>query len=487
MAKFIGSALQNGNQGEDIFIRKLMEYFNDSYIIYRNRLVFGAQFDVCLFAPRIGIIIFEVKGWKPNTIKAVRNGDSIVIRTRNEEIGVEEEKEENPASQARNYVYKMKNKIRQKTGKMPLVYGMVCFPNLTRNDYDALKLEPVCEYEETILKEDLLSKDAFFAKMNLSMRNHKESLKYNSRFTPDLMFRIRQIFETDLKLENQGIEDTDLVEGGERPAVTAYSIFAYIPHDENSKNHIEELSKFYSSGTKLYLTVENQQELEQIERCIGAVIKEKGLIIDGSNLKIDFSGEGVNKKIFGSDSYTVFNCSAYLVPKMKLDMDYFTILNGEIGSAEQERVLKFADENSGFNIAQYKVEHCKIKKNVIVRAGAGTGKTHTMISRIAFLCRTQGCAMKEMANRIVMITFTDDAANQMEDKIKKHFNNYYLLTGDTDCLAFINQIERMQISTIHSYAKKIISQLGIEFGYGTEVSVTAGDYKLRQIIAEAVD
>ena len=78
--------------------------------------------------------------------------------------------------------------------------------------------------------------------------------------------------------------------------------------------------------------------------------------------------------------------------------------------------------------------------------------------------------MFRTTNRIVMITFTDDAANQMEDKIKQHFNNYYLLTGDTDCLAFINQIEGMQISTIHSYAKKIISQLGFEFGYGVDLN-----------------
>ena len=95
--------------------------------------------------------------------------------------------------------------------------------------------------------------------------------------------------------------------------------------------------------------------------------------------------------------------------------------------------------------------------------------------------------MKEMANRIVMITFTDDAANQMEDKIKQHFNNYYLLSGDTDCLAFINQIEGMQINTIHSYAKKMISRLGFEFGYGTDVGITSGDYKLKQIIARQVD
>lgn len=487
MAKFIGSTLQGVNQAEDFFIKKLMEYFDESYIIYRNRPIFGAQFDVCLFAPKIGIIIFEVKGWKLDTIKTVKNGDAIIIRTFNEETGVEGEEEENPTLQVRNYVYKLRNKIRQKTGKTPLVYGMVCFPNLAKTEYETLKLEPVCEYEETILKDDLASKDALFAKMNLSMSNHRGALKYNSEFTQELMFRTRQIFETDLKLEDQSIEDTDLVEGSEKSPASVYSIFAYIPYDSDSESHIKELARAYSFGTKLYLIVENQQELGQIERAIGTVIKEKGLAFDGLDLKIDFSGIGSDSRISIGDSYTVFNCSAYLIPPIESSMDYFAIFNGEIDSINKESVLVFADQNSSFNIEQYRVEHCDIKKNVIVRAGAGTGKTHTMISRIAFICHMQSCAMKELASRIVMITFTDDAANQMEDKIKKHFNNYYLLTGDTDCLAFINQIEGMQISTIHSYAKKIISQLGFELGYGMEVAVASGDYKLRQIIAEEVD
>ena len=59
MAKFIGSDLQSDNWGEDYLIKKLIEYFDDSFVIYRNRPIFGAQFDVCLLAPKIGIIIFE--------------------------------------------------------------------------------------------------------------------------------------------------------------------------------------------------------------------------------------------------------------------------------------------------------------------------------------------------------------------------------------------------------------------------------------------
>ena len=155
MAKFIGSQIKSDNWGEDFFIKKLMEYFDDSYVIYRNRPVFGAQFDVCLLAPNIGIIIFEVKAWKRDTILRVENGDCIVIRTFNEETGEPEESKENPTDQARGYVYKMRQKVRNKTGKIPLIFEMVCFPNLSRQEYEDAGIEPVCESEISIVKEDL--------------------------------------------------------------------------------------------------------------------------------------------------------------------------------------------------------------------------------------------------------------------------------------------------------------------------------------------
>ena len=101
MAKFIGSKLEGGNQGEDYFVKKLIEYFDESYVVYRNRPIFGTQFDVCLFAPRIGIIIYEVKGWNPDTIKEVKNGDNIVIRTIDEETGEEGEEEEGRGGEGR--------------------------------------------------------------------------------------------------------------------------------------------------------------------------------------------------------------------------------------------------------------------------------------------------------------------------------------------------------------------------------------------------
>lgn len=487
MAKFVGSKLQDENWGEDFFISKLIEYFDNSFIIYRNRPIFGAQFDVCLLAPKIGVIIFEVKAWKADTIKEVRNGDSIVISVPDEDTGELKEKIENPTNQARGYVYKMRRKIRQKTGKNPLVYDMVCFPNLSKAEYDAKGIEPVCEYESTILKEDLVSKAALFEKMNLCIKNHKGALKNSSEFSPDLLFRVRQIFETDINLEDQTIEDTDIVVGDDKPDKSHYSIFSYIPKGNAAQKYIDELVSEYSLGTKLYLVLESYSDLEYVRNKITKILVQKGLAVDGQNLKIDFSSDKHNIPQIKDNSFILFNCSSYLANNTDTSIEHVRIYDGTIENEMQTKALVWADKVCNFNVEQYRIEHSETKKNIIVRAGAGTGKTFTMISRIAFICYAQNCSMKEMANRIVMITFTDDAANQMEEKIKKHFNNYYLLTGDTDCLAFINQIEGMQISTIHSYAKKLIAQLGFEFGYGSELSVTSGDYKRKQIIASLVD
>ena len=486
MAKFIGSNLHSDNWGEDCLVQKLVEYFDDSYVIYRNRMVFGAQFDVCLLAPGIGIVIFEVKAWKPQTIKEVINGDTIVIKTHDSQSGEEKEAKENPTAQARGYVYKMRSKIRQKTGKVPLVYDMVCFPNLTKGDFDSKGIESVCEYESTLLKEDLETKEAFFEKMNLGMKNHQGALKHCTGFSYDVMYQVRQIFETDLNLEDRTVENTDTVKDAEPPQKAAYSLLAYVPHGQMDDGIVNKLSSAYAAGTKLYIITEDRNDLRKISSAINAVIRNKGLSADGFDLKIDFTGN-FQESPQDEESFQVFNCAAYSITPLQKKSQLFFIQDGRNISAEEESVLKEIDKACNFNLEQYRIEHADASKNIMVKAGAGTGKTFTMISRIAYICHTQNCTMKEMSKRIVMITFTNDAADQMKEKIKQYFSSYYMLTGDSDCLAFMNQIEGMQISTIHSYAKKIISVLGLEFGYGTDLSVTSGDYKISRIIADETD
>ena len=67
MGKLIGTNTSD-NFGEKLFVDKAIEYLDDSCIIYRNRQVYGREFDVCILMPGKGILVVELKGWKEESV-----------------------------------------------------------------------------------------------------------------------------------------------------------------------------------------------------------------------------------------------------------------------------------------------------------------------------------------------------------------------------------------------------------------------------------
>ncbi len=129
-----------------------------------------------------------------------------------------------------------------------------------------------------------------------------------------------------------------------------------------------------------------------------------------------------------------------------------------------------------FNSKQYYIEHADNKKNILVKAGAGTGKTYSMVSRIAFLCNKSNDEIIKISDEIAMVTFTNEAADNMKSRLKQLFINYYILTNNSKYLQFIEDINQMQISTIHKFAKSIIQSASFELGLGNEFSISSSDY-----------
>ncbi|HXS69872.1 MAG TPA: UvrD-helicase domain-containing protein, partial [Candidatus Polarisedimenticolia bacterium] len=64
--------------------------------------------------------------------------------------------------------------------------------------------------------------------------------------------------------------------------------------------------------------------------------------------------------------------------------------------------------------------------NVLVIAGAGTGKTHTLIERCCSLLLNEGCSLDE----ILMVTFTDAAAAEMRKRIRARLAEKVLQSSD---------------------------------------------------------
>lgn len=194
MGRLIGSG-NSDNYGENLFISKAQEYFDDSCIIYWNRQILGREFDVCILMPNKGILVVELKGWREENILRVQDNDSVIIKTTDGEISA------SPQKQARGYRFSLERHIRQNIGKIPLVFQMVCLPQVSKSFYKEHRLDIVMEEKFTILKEDLGNKAALFNKLDQALR---EVSNWNrDSFDRRTMLEVRNLFETDIDLDRK--------------------------------------------------------------------------------------------------------------------------------------------------------------------------------------------------------------------------------------------------------------------------------------------
>ena len=480
MGKLIGSG-NTENFGEKLFIDKIQEYLDDTNIIYWNRQVFGREFDVCILMPEKGILVVELKGWREENILRVENNDSVIVRTADGEVS------ESPQKQARGYRFSLERHIRQNIGKFPLVYQMVCLPQVSKSYFKSHRLDVVMEERFTILKEDLANNTALFDKLDQALR---EVCHWNrDPFDQRTILEVRNLFETDINLDEDGESEI------EKELVSSYhqhdySRFYYFSEsDQLTGNTVSDITAQYLHGCKLYCVFSKKAQMMSVIEALDAALTQKGLVRNRDNIEIAFEEQKSHAPLADSvgDMFMGFHFSMSLLnAPFDKQTDSFVIRNGKY-SSDQESILKKLSEQSQFNFEQYQVEHADPEKNIVIRAGAGTGKTYTMISRIGFICYTQNVPLQKMAERIVMITFTNEAADQMEEKLKAYFRNCYLVTSNPDYLEMISRIDHMQISTIHSYAKNLITQMGTSFGYGIDLGITSSEFYRRKKISDLLD
>lgn len=106
------------------------------------------------------------------------------------------------------------------------------------------------------------------------------------------------------------------------------------------------------------------------------------------------------------------------------------------------------------------------KGNVLVIAGAGTGKTRVLTSRIAYYIK-QGINQEN----IFAFTFTNKAASEMKSRLAKLLNN----------------VPRCNISTFHSFFFQELNMNALLIGFEYPISIIDSDDKLkiiRKIIEE---
>lgn len=142
----------------------------------------------------------------------------------------------------------------------------------------------------------------------------------------------------------------------------------------------------------------------------------------------------INKKSKSLDEYKDYS-ETYHVDKDK----FFTLTED----------LKAADEDQRESIS------ADTDKNLLVIAGAGSGKTRSLVGRLTYLHLVKGIPL----HKILLLTFTRAAASEMGNRGKEQISKAYLNTG---CIKeekpFVNA------STIDAFFKRIVEKYYVELG-----------------------
>lgn len=428
----------------------------DEVICYYNREINGKQFDFCLLIEHMGMLIIEVKGWNSSNIIRVINPDTI-------ETNLYQNPVASPKKQARSYKFALVNTCNNKYCINPLVMDMVCYPFLSENEYKHCGLNIVSEPEFTLFKEDI-ENPAKFAKKIASVYQKSNQTVYD-KMVGDVYTTCRKHFEVIEEVSN----DVSLPYSELRVYSNGISI-----------SDISNIVSSYFSGIKQLIFVSQEDEVEQIVRNIFNKFDEEGLYLKGRNFIINSNKKNEMKIKDGKASF--FNFEIYIISNLSERIDSnFVIYNGLIDGNRKD-CLQYIADNSKFNLQQYMVEHASIDKNIVVKAGAGTGKTFSMISRISFICHQASNAnILDVKNEIAMLTFTTEAATNMKSRLKQAFMNYFVVTRNKKYLDMISGIENMRISTIHSFSNLVIKDTSLLLGIGVDFSTVSGSYNKQKI------
>lgn len=106
----------------------------------------------------------------------------------------------------------------------------------------------------------------------------------------------------------------------------------------------------------------------------------------------------------------------------------------------------------GLNLAQLEAA-TSTSRSILTIAGPGSGKTKTLITRIAHLIEERG----QSSSNILCLTFTRKAAQEMKERLAK-------LLGERES-------SRIWIGTFHAISLRILEQFGSKIGYSKHISV----------------
>lgn len=447
-------------KGEALVWEKLSSLLPNDVVVYNHReVVDDREFDFALLIKNVGIMVIEVKGWQAKYIFDVKSPDEIIIEGESKVYG-------SPEKQARGYRFDWLNFLNDQFGISPVVLSMVCYPFISEKEYRDVRLDVVSSKDFTIFSDDLSSASKLGQKISNAFVKKKPL--NSTPFDEGAMAVVRQYFEPSYKAKDEQITEV----------ADAYSILK-IFNGNLSESETDDLVNSYFSGTKVIAFVKKEDDLNMIVSKIADGFRKRGIISDKGDIRLAEADEVQPEFLCNDNSFRIFNFEIY-IHNLDLDTDEFIVVEGQY-TEQQESVLEGVANSTNWNFDQYKVEHAKGNKNILVQAGAGTGKTYSMVSRIAYLCLSRSHFVNNLVDEIAMVTFTNEAADNMKVRLKRYFMNCYILTKNKKVLHEIEAVDLMQISTIHKFAKAVLQSTAMEYGLGAEFAISSSEYAKEQV------
>lgn len=447
-------------KGEALVWEKLSSLLPNDVVVYNHReVVDDREFDFTLLIKNVGIMVIEVKGWQAQYIFDVKSPDEIIIEGESKVYG-------SPEKQARGYRFDWLNFLNDQFGISPVVLSMVCYPFISEKEYRDVRLDVVSSKDFTIFSDDLSSASKLGQKISNAFVKKKPL--NSTPFDEGAMAVVRQYFEPSYKAKDEQITEV----------ADAYSILK-IFNGNLSESETDDLVNSYFSGTKVIAFVKKEDDLNMIVSKIADGFRKRGIISDKGDIRLAEADEVQPEFLCNDNSFRIFNFEIYL-HNLDLDTNEVIVVEGQY-TEQQETVLEGVANSTNWNFDQFKVEHAKGNKNILVQAGAGTGKTYSMVSRIAYLCLSRSHFVNNLVDEIAMVTFTNEAADNMKVRLKRYFMNCYILTKNKKVLHEIEAVDLMQISTIHKFAKAVLQSTAMEYGLGAEFAISSSEYAKEQV------
>lgn len=422
--------VKSSYKGEQKVRNAIEEFFTDDAVVYNNREVNGREYDICLLVKDVCVFIVEVKGWLANKIK-VHGVDEI-------EVEGYEEWQTSPKKQAKSYCIQYFSKIKKQFGSSPLVIDLVAYPFITKEEYYSSRLDIISEEQFTIFEDDLQDQNSLKRKFQAAF-DAKKGIPH-AELDTEFLSRIR-------RFEEPSFDDSSAEEFNQ--VYSELSIFPNIVDEER----IKKIITAYFKGIKQILFVSQKSTFDAFLRELDSAYKKEN-IEPGDKIKVGYK-KGVDFKRV-NDLYRTFNFEIYLIEGLGAQCgENITIEEGKV--SDNTGLLSWIANHSNFNFQQYCVEHASPEKNTLVEAGAGTGKTHSMVSRVAYLCNKRrnniSCIEDELAMVIEIFLQKLELHDDSERMMK--YSNIALRILE----AYAVELQRRKTGTLGATITKCYKQL----------------------------